>query len=318
VESGDVDFTLTNTSLTFGTHTDTLSGISRATLNGGSSANVIDASAFTLGPVVLNSGGGLDTLKGGAAGNNQFLIDVTGLTKPTSATDTADQVAVDPGGGTGNTVIIQGFDPSDVTQTDLDWVHYPSAPATNYPPTPYNSQADIAHPLDKTLTLPQDLITHGGNVQLDAGSIDLNGHTIDTGAPTQAGNITLTGKTITIGGGARLLAQATTSGGTDGTILIEAHNQRAPGTGGTILENARVNLNKVNVTIGDATIAGGDVEILATASSAEFLHPSDFGDVPGLSSLLAKGFNDILKALSKTAKEIAVAYSESDATITIG
>jgi len=65
VGSGDVNFTLTNTSLT-GHGVDTLSGIQLATLTGGGGANTLNAGAFTLGGVTLNGGGGADTLLGGA------------------------------------------------------------------------------------------------------------------------------------------------------------------------------------------------------------------------------------------------------------
>src|SRR5690606_26188966 len=64
VATADVNFTLSNTSLT-GQGTDTLSGIESAVLTGGNLPNVIDASAFTLGPVSLSGRGGNDTLKGG-------------------------------------------------------------------------------------------------------------------------------------------------------------------------------------------------------------------------------------------------------------
>ncbi|MGB8166719.1 MAG: LEPR-XLL domain-containing protein, partial [Chthoniobacteraceae bacterium] len=55
VESRDVDFTLTDTSLADGTDTDTLTSIEAATLTGGASANTIDASAFS-GDVTLDGG----------------------------------------------------------------------------------------------------------------------------------------------------------------------------------------------------------------------------------------------------------------------
>ena len=64
VESGDVNFTLTDTSLV-GLGTDTLSSIELATLTGGASANTIDASAFSLGAVTLNGLAGNDQLLGG-------------------------------------------------------------------------------------------------------------------------------------------------------------------------------------------------------------------------------------------------------------
>jgi CSLREA domain-containing protein len=72
VESGDVDFTLTDTALTtlgIGSPTsDSLLSIERATLSGGVSANDIDASGFS-GAVTVAAGEGADGLVG-SAGND--------------------------------------------------------------------------------------------------------------------------------------------------------------------------------------------------------------------------------------------------------
>ena len=61
VASGDVNFTLNQYSVDR-TGTDGLSDIESAILTGGNSANTLDASAFTLGPVTLDGGSGNDTL----------------------------------------------------------------------------------------------------------------------------------------------------------------------------------------------------------------------------------------------------------------
>jgi Ca2+-binding RTX toxin-like protein len=66
LESGDVNFTLTNTSLT-GNGTDSLTSIERAILTGGASNNTLNASGFTLGAVTLDGGLGNDTLIGGSS-----------------------------------------------------------------------------------------------------------------------------------------------------------------------------------------------------------------------------------------------------------
>jgi Ca2+-binding RTX toxin-like protein len=68
-ETGDVNMTLTNTALTGGLGTNVLSGIERAFLTGGSSANALDAGDFTLGRVVLKGKAGADTLTGGGGGD---------------------------------------------------------------------------------------------------------------------------------------------------------------------------------------------------------------------------------------------------------
>src|SRR5207248_2687306 len=71
VESGNVNFVLTNSSLT-GPGQDTLSSIEQASLTGGVGNNVLNASAFTAGSVTLDGGAGNDTLHGGAG--NDVLI----------------------------------------------------------------------------------------------------------------------------------------------------------------------------------------------------------------------------------------------------
>ena len=76
-ETGDVDFTLTNTSLT-GLGTDSLNSIENAILTGGSGSHTIDCSAFT-GDTTLNGGGGTDNLIGGS-GTNNFANNVGGST----------------------------------------------------------------------------------------------------------------------------------------------------------------------------------------------------------------------------------------------
>lgn len=70
-ESRDVDMTLSNSSLLIsGILEDMLVGIEKGWLNGGDSANVIDASAFN-GPTTLIGGGGNDQLIGGI-GNDRL------------------------------------------------------------------------------------------------------------------------------------------------------------------------------------------------------------------------------------------------------
>ena len=73
VDSGNVNFALTNTQLT-GNGTDTVVGVETASLTGGSSANKLDASAFN-GNVTLIGGDGNDTLIGGS-GNDSLQGDL--------------------------------------------------------------------------------------------------------------------------------------------------------------------------------------------------------------------------------------------------
>lgn len=73
VESGDVNFTLTNTTL-IGNGTDTLNSIEQVSFTGGDGNNTIDASAFTLGSVFLTGGKGNDTLSGGSGRDAAIYI----------------------------------------------------------------------------------------------------------------------------------------------------------------------------------------------------------------------------------------------------
>ncbi|NOX53364.1 MAG: calcium-binding protein, partial [Planctomycetes bacterium] len=69
--TADIDMTLINGTL-IGRGVDQLTNIEQAVLTGGPGANVLDASAFTLGPVTLDGAAGDDTLIGGA--DNDSLI----------------------------------------------------------------------------------------------------------------------------------------------------------------------------------------------------------------------------------------------------
>lgn len=66
VEAKDGNFVLTNTTLSINGEVDTLANLQRARLTGGASGNTMDASAFTLGSVVIEGGEGDDILIGGA------------------------------------------------------------------------------------------------------------------------------------------------------------------------------------------------------------------------------------------------------------
>ena len=64
-ESGNVNFTLTNTQLQ-GLGKNTLNSVEEAYLIGGKGKNILNASKFTLGDVILNGGNGKDKLLGGS------------------------------------------------------------------------------------------------------------------------------------------------------------------------------------------------------------------------------------------------------------
>ncbi len=74
-EQGDANFILTDNQLA-GLGIDTLSGIERASLTGGQSDNVLDASGFNRGRVVLNGGAGDDTLIGPAMAGSFYRFNL--------------------------------------------------------------------------------------------------------------------------------------------------------------------------------------------------------------------------------------------------
>jgi Calx-beta domain/RTX calcium-binding nonapeptide repeat (4 copies) len=71
IESGNVNFTLTNTTLT-GNGTDTLLNIEKITLTGGDGNNTLNASTYTKTGLTLDGGAGNDTITGGT--KNDTLI----------------------------------------------------------------------------------------------------------------------------------------------------------------------------------------------------------------------------------------------------
>ena len=66
METRDEHFILSNGQLRIGAEIDTLASVEQAILFGGATDNIMDASAFTLGRVVLVGADGHDTLVGGS------------------------------------------------------------------------------------------------------------------------------------------------------------------------------------------------------------------------------------------------------------
>ncbi|MGO9922562.1 MAG: beta strand repeat-containing protein, partial [Isosphaeraceae bacterium] len=139
VESGDANFTLTDTTLTvapIGSGTswvETLSGISHAMLTGGPSNETLDASAFTNGGVTLVGGGGNDLLRGGSG--NDFLTGGGG------------QCTLDGGGGYN----------TDVETADARFV------VTG---TPASATLDMGQGTDQVVTVSMDPTVTGGTFTL--------------------------------------------------------------------------------------------------------------------------------------------------------
>lgn len=117
VEQGDVDFTLTSTTLT-GLGTDSLTSIEQAYLTGGDGANELNASGVTI-PVTLLGGAGDDILTGGTLGDyigggdgtdevrqtvgSQTLTDSSLTGAGTDTLSSIEQASL--GGGSGNDTI---------------------------------------------------------------------------------------------------------------------------------------------------------------------------------------------------------------------
>lgn len=82
-ETGNFNFTLTNTFLT-GNGTDRLLSVEAAAITGGNGSNTINASGFSLGGVTLKGEGGNDTLRGGT--KNDTLVGDSGNDSLTGGT----------------------------------------------------------------------------------------------------------------------------------------------------------------------------------------------------------------------------------------
>ncbi len=283
VESGDWNFTLTDSMLTMAPDggstpagSDQLTGITQADLTGGANTTLFDASQFSLGDVTMTTAGGLPTLMGGTGGTNEFNLDVNGLTAPSSATDTAHQFKINEVGIADDVNIFDGS--STVNQSDLWWVNDPgSAEKTytigaSYSPLLFGTKSSIAN----TLNVKSNIIMPGTNIILQGEYVNISGATISTDAVGQAGSITFTSRHITITQGAVLSALGTGPAGSDGTITIDAEDPSAKITQVPGLGNVQVNLNNTSVTIDGATISGGEVYVQANSDSQHFLNVSDF------------------------------------------
>ena len=252
-------------------------GIERVELVGGAGANTIDVTAFA-GSATLSTGSGLDTLKGpttGTTGTTTYEVDVTGLVEPTAGNDTAHQVTVHVGSRPAEIVVLGSGEA--VTQADLWWVRVVGdTAATDYSLARRNADCDVGHSFDKVLDVAEDLVFHGRNITLEAGTVNVLGHTLDTSSNAgDGGNITLIGKHITIDDGAVLDTRSTFAGGTSGAITISATEDHAQITA---LGFVNVDLLDTEIVIGDATIRGGEVTIRALADSTYLVRDGDFGE----------------------------------------
>ena len=137
-----------------------------------------------------------------------------------------------------------------------------------------------------------------------------------------AGDITIEGYTIHIDDGAQILAKATT-GGTDGSITINAEDERVdPTTGFANIDNVDA---EVDIGLSSAvTISGGNVTIDATANGQHYFTSSDFqmfditGSLTTMASQVPEALNGILGALESLSVFAGVTISKATAEIDIG
>ena len=313
VEQRDADMVLTPTTLSIAGETDAISSIEQAELTGGASANLINAQAFQ-GPLVLSTGGGLDTLLGPTTGTGdvQYLVDVVGLAA-------GQQVNVNVGTRPAK-IVVTGAG-SNVTQSSLQWVNLTGAQAANadYTLRLTNAALDIGHSRDEVMNVTQDLVFKGRNITLEAGTVNIIGRKLDSSSNAgNAGNITIIGKHITIDGGAVLDARSSLAGATSGTILIKAAELNAQITGSGF---ANVDILEVDVNIGAASLYGGTVQIVAEVNNKSYVTDLDLGGSPIESFLgqqVSKAQKIALKLFDKTAFGAAVTYVRAITQVNIG
>nr|WP_293778378.1 DUF4347 domain-containing protein [uncultured Oxalicibacterium sp.] len=290
VEQRDANMTLTNGKLTIVADTDesTLTSIENAILKGGASANIIDASAFDVGNVTFYSNGGKDDLRGGKKVNT-FYVDVAGL-------NAGDKVKVSAGTSADNIYILGA---GDLTSADLSWIDM-SAGATT---------ATLVFK-GETGTVGSNLDTAGQNIAFEYDSFTLNGYTVSTGG-SQAGNITITARTIDIANG-KLLAVSSDTTNANGDIQLVAQDLIKDFTGTGF---ANIDINSASVNITKSEIKGGNVTVTAKAIAQKY--DLEFGD-SWLGRSFAKAVSKLLGAMEGNLSIIAgVSLATSRATINI-
>ena len=301
---------------------DTLVGITRARLIGGSSVNTIDASGFTLGSVVLGTGqttatnatsnsNVADVLKG-TNQNDTFLVDVSLLTAGTH------KVQVDPNQGD-DEVVISGVGPS-ITDNDLKWIQWLDGDRATYTLS------------GESLTVSNNLnYTGSGEIRFDAHKLDINS-TINTVVGATAADITIASRHVHIKSNGKLLANAPNPANS-GKITIEAVDDvarfgvlgaafslekpsdfEANGTG--FLGYGNVDHVDVDITI-DGEIKGGVVSIQAEGDTRYYFEDSDFGNTGIISSLLNTGISGVLSLIENFSVFAGVAVTTVNAEVKI-
>ena len=295
--------TLTDTS--FGTGlpqqsgTDTLAGVSRADITLGQFASTFDASGFTLGPVVVRSIGGADTLIGSPVGTT-FDIDTMNLPAGETVTVRPDQAAA-------NDVVIRTGNA--IGQGDLGRVVY-DPPTSSVPVTLTNEGCEFLECL-LPLTVASDISAPGQDVTLRADVVQVFGGTIDTSDPTRAGNIAIKAHEIVLDGDATLRAKS--ASGNDGKIELLATD-----IGGFDFQGAlKLDDSKATIITGTTTIEGGDVTIASTAKAENTASKSFLKEYP-LAKLTTLGFDQITGLIDGLSLGGAIARAEAFAQVEIG
>ena len=289
---------------------DTLNGIEQASLTGGTDANSLNASAFSLGSVTLATGGGTDTLLANTGFADKFIIDVSNLTAG------SDKVTINTNGDVSDVVVIdKTTSSSDITQADLEWVTFVGGASAGYEIT---GLRDIN--LTSDLNFGGQSITlnaHSENGYNDGFKINTNGFDIITSSAGNGGNITLLADHINIGAGTVINALGGASF-TSGDITLKAFNEKAIFTGGFISYDEI----DVDITVGDnVTITGGNVVIEAKAESDKFFNESDFGGGDAGSFVAAAlnfGLGSIVSNSLASLFPFSIAISKSYADVTVG
>lgn len=221
--SADLDHTLSDTSLTMGATTDTLSGFESASLVGGPGANDIESS-FS-GPVTLSGQGADDTIRSGLTGADDSLVGGAGndrlVVGPVSVdTDVnlgAGSIAGSPAGIGDDT--LSGFTSAQFTSSS-----FPTA----FDASGFNGSVIVTTGAgDDTITIPDGVGTShtvgggGGTdrvVRSSAQSQTISNAAITSGSDT-VGLTSIERVSLVTGSGPELL---TSSGFTNGAVTIDA------------------------------------------------------------------------------------------------
>jgi Ca2+-binding RTX toxin-like protein len=251
-EQRDTNFKLTDTALTIGSETDTISNIDRAELTGGAGSNTLDAATFS-GLVMLDGGEGNDVLIGtnqadnlvggpgdddlrGGNGNDTYVFDGDEAADVSLGTDTITEV----GGGGTDTLDFSSLTTVGVTidlrDANLQVVNANLTLDLSAPDVIENivgsRQADALLGNDLANVIQglegHDILTGRlGDDTLDGGAgVDANGNLfVDRIVETRDASMTLTNGALTIGAEIDSLAgieAATLTGGSSGNTLNAA------------------------------------------------------------------------------------------------